>query len=159
MLFLRGQRAYALYILISTIIQEAILIVGLLLILPYFGVNVPIWVVVMVSLGWAVWSYIGYTLGANVLARKPVSGIEAMVGAMCRTTTPLSPRGYVRAGSELWKAYSSRAHVDADVDVMIVEVKGLIVHVAPLTDTGNGPVASIPNTSRDEQHSSIDWCN
>lgn len=127
------------------------MLTGLLFLLPYFGINVPIWVIVVASLGWAAWAYIGYSIGAKILAKKPVSGIEAMVGARCRTTTPLSPDGYVRAGSELWKARSTREHVDADVDVTIVDVKGLIVHVSLPPDTDNELAANIPNTSLDEQ--------
>lgn len=127
------------------------MLTGLLFLLPCFGINVPIWVVVVASLGWAAWAYIGYSIGAKILAKKPVSGIEAMVGTRCRTITPLSPDGYVRAGSELWKAHFTQEYVGADVDVMIVGVKGLIVHVSLPPDNGTELAACTTNTSLGEQ--------
>ena len=54
------------------------------------------------------------------------------VGSKCKATTPLTPRGYVRVGSELWKASSTSSIIDKDEEVVIVGVKDLTVLVAPL---------------------------
>jgi NfeD-like C-terminal, partner-binding len=53
------------------------------------------------------------------------------VGIKCRTTTPLSPQGYVLAGSELWRAHSIHGDVNAEVEVVTVDVKGLTLIVKP----------------------------
>jgi membrane protein implicated in regulation of membrane protease activity len=48
-----------------------------------------------------VWFWIWWTR-----RREPVTGAEALVGAVALSTTPLDPRGQVRVAGELWQARS-----------------------------------------------------
>lgn len=130
-------RLFALFNLVSTVIEEAVLIAVLLWLLPHFGISIPIWLVVVLVLAWAAWSYLTYSLGKRVIGKPPAVGPETMVGLRCRTTTPLSPVGYVQAGSELWRACSIAGDVAAEVEVVIAEVRGLTLLVMPLIDTSS----------------------
>ena len=127
-------RLFALFNIISTVIEEAVLIIVLLWLLPRFGIMIPLWLVVVLALAWAAWSYLTYSLVKKVIGKPPAVGPETMVDIRCRTITPLSPVGYVQAGSELWRAYSITRDIDAEVEVVITEVKGLTLLVLPLTD-------------------------
>ena len=130
-------RLFALFNIVSTVIEEAVLITVLLWLLPHFAIRIPLWLVVVLALAWAAWSYLTYSLGKKVIGKPPAVGPETMIGLRCRTTTPLSPVGYVQAGSELWRACSITRDIDAEVEVVITEVRGLTLLVLPLTDTSS----------------------
>jgi membrane protein implicated in regulation of membrane protease activity len=130
-------RLFALFNIVSTVIEEAVLITVLLWLLPHFGIRIPIWLVVVLALAWAAWSYLTYSLGKKVIGKPPAVGPETMVGLRCTTTMPLSPMGYVQAGSELWRACSIAGDIDAGVEVVTVGMKGLTLFVTPSIDTNN----------------------
>jgi membrane-bound ClpP family serine protease len=77
--------------------------------------------------GLGAYSYIAYRLGKKALDKKPM--ISPDVGSRGRATTPLTPEGYVRVGSELWKASSTNSVIAAGEEVTIVGVKGLTLLV------------------------------
>ena len=122
-------RSFALFCLVTTVIEEAVLIAVLLWLLPHFGISIPIWLFVALVLVWAAWSYLTYRLGKTAIGKTPAVGPEAMVGIICKTTTPLCPEGYVQAGIELWRARSISGDIDAGVEVVIVGMKGLTLFV------------------------------
>ncbi len=130
-------RSFALFCLVTTIIQEVVLIAAVLWLLPHFGISIPIWLFVVLVLAWAAWSYLTYWLGKGVIGKPPAVGPEAMVGIICKTTTPLCPVGYVQAGIELWRARSISGDIDAGVEVVIVGMKGLTLFVISSVDTNN----------------------
>jgi membrane-bound ClpP family serine protease len=121
--------------LVTTAVEEAVLVVVLLVILPLFGINIPIWLIVVLIVAWAAWSYVTYRLRVKTIDKMPVVGAEALIGIKCSTTTPLSPMGYVKVGSELWQAYSIEGDINSEVEVVIVEVKGLALQVTLSSDT------------------------
>jgi len=61
---------------------------------------------------------------------------ETMVGSKCSAATSLTPEGYVRVGSELWKALATSSIIHKDEEVVIVGINGLTVLVAPV-DSSN----------------------
>jgi len=62
-------------------------------------------------------------------------GVAGICGALGVTTQPLVPAGYVRIGSELWKAelMSGSKPVVTGSAVRVVEVRGLTLIVEPVT--------------------------
>ena len=137
MLPVKRIRSFTLFCLVTTVIEEAVLIAVLLWFLPHFGISIPIWLFVALVLAWGAWSYLTYWLGKGVIGRTPAVGPEAMVGTICQTTTPLCPKGYVQVGIELWRARSISGDIDAGVEVVIVGMKGLTLFVISSVDTNN----------------------
>jgi membrane-bound ClpP family serine protease len=135
----KRKRSFVIFNLVTTSAEEIILVVVLMAILPRLGVNIPIWLVLLLVLAWAVWSYITYRLGARAIDKIPVVGAEALIGIMCRTTTPLSPIGYVKVGGELWLAHSIAGDIDSEVEVVIVELRGLTLLVTIASDIATHP--------------------
>jgi membrane protein implicated in regulation of membrane protease activity len=131
--FNKRKRSFILYNLATTAAEEMLIAVGLLVILPRLGIKVPLWIVITVAVAWAVWSFFTYRLGVKVIEKAPILGAEALVGVRCKTVTPLSPTGYVQVGDELWKAYSTTGRVEAGIEVVIEEVKGLTLRVSPVS--------------------------
>jgi len=138
MLPFKYKRSFGLSCLVTTVIEEVIL-VALLWLPPRFGINIPLWISATLVLGWAGWSYLTYRMGKSTIGKTPAIGPEAMVGTFCRTTTPLCPDGYVQAvqaGSEIWQARSIAGDIAMGTEVVISDVKGLTLFVRP------GPTAS-----------------
>lgn len=144
MVHTKSKRSFALFNLATTAAEEIALILGLLWFLPKLGIIVPPWLVIVLVMAWGAWSYLTYRIGARTLNILPVVGAEALPGVRCKTITPLSPGGYVQAGSELWKAHSIAGDINSEVEVVIVEVKGLtlLVRQPPEIATGNGQNSS-----------------
>ena len=63
------------------------------------------------------------------------SGVEAIHGALGVVTEPLVPSGYVRLGSERWKAelVSGSEAVTVGSAIRVVELRGLTLIVEPVT--------------------------
>ena len=131
----KNKGSFALLSLITTILEEAVLIAVLTWLLPHFGISVPIWLSVILVLAWAGWSYLTYRLGEKTIGKTPAIGPEAMIGSVCRATTRLCPTGYVQAGPELWRACSIAGDVDAGVEVVVIGMKELTLFVTPSAHT------------------------
>ena len=60
-------------------------------------------------------------------------GAGDLVGALGTARERLDPEGYVRVGSELWRAVLARGHdpVEAGAAVRVVEVRDLTLRVEP----------------------------
>ena len=129
--------SFTLFCLVTTVIEEVVLIAVLLWLLPHFGISISIWLSAVLVLAWAAWSYLTYQLGKRSIGKPPVVGPEAMVGIICKTTTPLCPEGCVQAGIELWRARSISGDIDAGVEVVIVGMKRLTLFVISSVDTNN----------------------
>ena len=60
--------------------------------------------------------------------RRPVVGVEALVGAVAEVTEACRPDGWVRVGGELWRARCDEgADVGAQVHVRVVDGLTLVV--------------------------------
>jgi membrane protein implicated in regulation of membrane protease activity len=63
--------------------------------------------------------------------RKVQTGVENLVGATGKVTTPLAPVGQIRVHGELWEARSPTP-LDPGARVRVVAVDGLTLEVSPL---------------------------
>jgi membrane-bound ClpP family serine protease len=63
------------------------------------------------------------------------SGVDRIHGALGVVTQPLVPSGYVRLGSELWKAelVSGSGTVSVGSAIRVVELRSLTLVVEPVT--------------------------
>ena len=68
-------------------------------------------------------------LGIRAQARKPVTGVEGIVGERGEAVTPLSPAGKVRVHGELWSALTSGEKLPAGCTVTVESVSGLTLTV------------------------------
>ena len=127
----KKKRAYILYSLVRALFDEAALAAIVLWLLPRFGINIPVWLLIVFMVAWAVYSYLTSRLGEKVMGRPAAVGREALIGIKCTTATRLFPDGYVRVGAELWRARSTAEDIEFGTEVVIVDIKGLTVFVIP----------------------------
>jgi len=131
----RKKKAYTLYSLVRLLFDEAALVAVVLLLLPRFGINIPVWLLIVFMVAWAVYSCLTSRLVAKVIGRAAAVGPETLIGASGNTTTPLSPDGYVRVGTELWQAHSVSGDIEIGARVVVVGINRLTLLVKPSMDT------------------------
>ena len=84
---------------------------------------------------WIVKDVIMYPILRIAYESDGSGGAHQIQGALGVATQPLAPSGYVRLGSELWKAElaSSNGAIPVGSAVRVVDVRGLTVIVEPVT--------------------------
>ena len=135
---MKGKK-YTIYSIITGLLEEVALIMVVLWLLPRFGITIPVWGLVLMMAGLGAYEYITYRLGKKALDKKPIISPETMVGSRGRVTTPLTPKGYVRVSTELWKALSTDSNINAGEEVVIVGIEGMSLFVAPLDKCNHEP--------------------
>lgn len=118
--------------IVTALIGEAAIAAIVLWLLPRWGVDIPVWGLIVMMLVFAVYQVLTYRISKRALVRKPVVSPQAMVGCCGKAVTPLAPGGYVRVEGELWRALSAGPDIDKDEEIVVVEIKGLTLFVAPL---------------------------
>ena len=68
-------------------------------------------------------------MGLKALQRKPVTGIESMIGETAEIFESLNPEGRVRIHGEIWKAISVSGKMDAGEKVRVTNIKDLTLYV------------------------------
>ncbi len=106
--------------IVSTVLEEAALAVGVLWGLPKLGIHIPLWVLIIVMLAWGAYTITTYRMGSRALRRKPLSGLTAMLGSEGKVVSPLVPEGMVRIKGELWRAKSASGRMDTGEEVTVV---------------------------------------
>jgi membrane protein implicated in regulation of membrane protease activity len=122
----RSGRWHTIYSIISTLLEEAGIVLLMVVVLPVFGINVPLWGTAAVVLGFAVFSYIMYRIGHPTVLFEAVTEPGAIVGKDGVVEVDFNPAGYVRVEGELWKAFASSGADLRKGDVVVVtRIKGL----------------------------------
>jgi membrane-bound serine protease (ClpP class) len=68
-------------------------------------------------------------MGLKALRRKPLTGIEGMLGEIGKTMDPLDPSGRVLVRGEIWNAVSVAGDLKKGEKVRITEVNDMTLHV------------------------------
>jgi len=119
---------FTVYSIITTLLEELALVAVVLWLLPRWGINIPLWGLILMVAALGAYDYITYKLGKEALDKKPI--ITPDVGSKCQVAVSLTPKGYVRVNGELWQAKSSSA-VDAGEEVVVVGIERMTLVVSP----------------------------
>ena len=122
-------RRYTSLAITTSLLEEAALVAVVLWLLPRVEINIPLWGLILMMIALGVYNYINYRLGKKALIKKPM--ISPDIGSRGRTTTPISPKGYVRVNGELWQA-SSSSTIDAGVEITVVGMEGMTLLISPV---------------------------
>ncbi len=93
--------------------------------LPAFGVNLHVGVVIGVMVGWGLFGTWLFIFTTGILKKKQQIGQTSMVGAEGEAAGKLSPEGMVKIRGELWGAVSEEGDILPDEDVIVTGEKGL----------------------------------
>ena len=106
--------------IVTTLMEEAAIAAAVLWGLPKLGVNLPIFVLVIIMVAWLAYAVFTYRMGSRALRRKPVAGLMDMVGSKGEVAKRLDPEGMVRIKGELWQAKSGGGDIDKGEEVTVV---------------------------------------
>ena len=123
--------------IVTTILEEAAMVAAVVWGLPLLGVHIPIWILIVVMIGWAAYTIFTFRKGTRALRRKPVSGLLNMVGSKGEVVNPLVPEGVVRIGGELWAARSAGDRIKLGEEVVVVEQDRLKLTVHRSSDVSS----------------------
>jgi len=132
-----SKKAYIIFNVVTGLLKGTALLLVVLWLLPLWGVSIPIWGIILIVAAFLTYEIVTFRLGRRVLERKPVIWSEAIVGRCGKTTTPLTPDGYVQVNGELWHAFSSDTNINEGEDIVVVELDRLTLRVAPLQASKN----------------------
>ncbi len=118
---------------IFSLLDEAILLVLVVLGLWYFHVKISWPLAVVIGLLVVVFAFIMHKAIIPSLLRKKLTGREGMIGLVGRVTEPLGPSGTVIIKGEYWQARSSSGVIGVDEEVEVVGVAGLTLEVKKTT--------------------------
>ena len=121
----RSGRWHTIYSIIVSALQAAAIAVLIIVVLPIFGINIPVWGIISILTAYAVFAYIMYRMSHPTVLFKPVTSPEAIVGKEGVVEAELNPAGYVRVEGELWKATSSGGDLQKGDIVVVTGMEGL----------------------------------
>jgi membrane-bound serine protease (ClpP class) len=122
-------RKYTVLVITTTLLEEAALVAVVRWLLPRVAINIPLWGLILMMLALGAYSCTTYRLGKKALVKRPM--ISPDIGSRGRTTTPVSPKGYVRVNGELWRA-SSTSIINAGEEITVVGIEGMTLLVSPI---------------------------
>jgi membrane-bound serine protease (ClpP class) len=128
------KKAYLIFNIATGLPKGAVLAAIFLWLLPLWGINIPIWGIILLIVAFVIYEIITFRLGWRALKRKPSVSLKAIVGCCGKATTPLTPKGYVQVQGELWQALCSDRDIDEGNDIVVLEVNRLTLRVAPLSE-------------------------
>lgn len=113
------------FAIISTILEEAAIVVIVLWGLPKIDVHIPLPGLIALMVVWGTYSVMTYRMGSRALRKKPVINLSDMVGSKGKVVSPLAPEGLVRIKGELWVAKSASGEMKPGVEVIVVRQNSL----------------------------------
>jgi len=111
--------------IVGTLLEEAALIAIVLLVLPQLGIKLPLPGLIALIIALGAYSVITYRKGSRALRKKPVAGLETMIGSNGEVVKTLAPEGLVKIKGELWAAKSSGRRIDTSEEITVVGQEGL----------------------------------
>jgi membrane-bound serine protease (ClpP class) len=127
--------------IVSTIVEEFALYAVWRWLLPEFDIYLPLWVLVVVMVFWAVFAVVSFIFVTRVLRRQTLVGLPTMVGMRGKVRSPLTPEGQVMIKGELWGAQSIDGDIQAGEAVTVVGQDSLQL-IVRRASAGNPGVAS-----------------
>jgi membrane protein implicated in regulation of membrane protease activity len=122
-------RRYTVLTITTTLLEEAALATVVLWLLPRVSINIPLWGLILIMIALGVYNSINYRLNKKALVKKPM--ISPDIGSRGRTTTPISPTGYVRVNGELWRA-SSSSTIGVGEEIAVAGMEGMTLLISPV---------------------------
>jgi len=111
--------------IISILLEEGAIFVIWRWALPHFDIELPLYVLVTIMVGWLVYAVATFIIVTRALGKKAFIGLQTMVGSKGKVARPLAPEGMVRIKGELWGATSEEGKMDIGEEVTVVGEDGL----------------------------------
>ena len=105
--------------IISSIIEESLIVLIVLWALPQMDVNIPLPGLIAIMVAWSCISVSTFRKGSRALRRKPMLSLPDMVGNRGIVVNWLAPEGMVKIRGELWAARSEGGELEPGSRVIV----------------------------------------
>ena len=110
--------------ILTSLLDEALIIAVILWGLPRLGVQIPLYVTILVCLGFGLFAFLIYIMGSCASLKQPVKGFTDLVEMQGQVVVRLNPEGTVKIAGELWDARSENGDIEVGTRVEVVSQKG-----------------------------------
>ncbi len=117
--------------IISSIIEESLIVLIVLWALPQMDVNIPLPGLIAIMVAWSCISVFTFRKGSRALRRKPMLSLPDMVGNRGIVVNWLAPEGMVKIRGELWAARSEGGELEPGSRVIVVAQDRMRLSVRP----------------------------
>ena len=107
--------------IIISLADDAIIILILFFILSWFGIEMPIWLIIILAIVFSIITYVLY----RTLKKNPLLGFENMVGKNGIAVNKITRDGTIKIGRELWAAKASQENIEVGEEVTVIAQTGL----------------------------------
>ena len=119
----RAITQYTVYAAIGTLLELVILVAIVVWGLPYVGIDMPLWGIILLAILLLAFSFYTYSMGRRAVNRKLLHEIEAMIGCTGIVATVNKEGCYIKIRGELWKAVSDFKLKTGD-EIIVTAVEG-----------------------------------
>lgn len=117
------------FAIISTAVEEVLLVIAMLWGLPYLGIHLPLAGLIVLMVALLAYAVTSYTITSRSLKRKPVVGQLTMIGSKAKVVSVLDPDGLVKIRDEIWQAKTAGTKISIGEVVTVIEQDGLMLIV------------------------------
>jgi membrane-bound ClpP family serine protease len=110
---------------IGTSLQEAVLFAIWRWGLPYIGIELPVYVLILGMVAVLVYSIVVFRVVSRTSSRKAVVGLPDMIDGKGKTVSPLAREGQVRIKDEIWSAWARDEDIDRGEEIIVIGQDGL----------------------------------
>ena len=117
--------ARLIFAIISTLLEEAAIVIIVLWGLPKIEVHIPMAGLITLMVAWATYSVISFQIVSRSLRKIHVARLPDMVGSKGKVVSSLAPEGLVMNSGELWVAKSLSSEMQPGEEAIVVAQDGL----------------------------------
>ena len=120
--------------ILTSLIDEALIIFVIIWGLPKLGIYLPLYITILICVGFVFYAVIVYNAGSRALLKHPVKGFTDLVGLEGKVAIPLSKKsGTILISGELWEARAETGEIEASARVTVIRQQGFILIVRRVT--------------------------
>lgn len=134
---------YRIQAILGALLEQVLLAAAVLWLLPEFGIVLPLWALVVLTVVLGVHSYVMYRVGRPIFSLKPKVAFENIIGAEGVVIRWQLSSGYVKVQGVLWKARCQGCQLRTGDGVVVTAVEGLRLVVMPKTSCQGAAVADV----------------
>ncbi len=108
------------FAIIGTSLQEAILFAVWRWGLPYLGIDLPLYILILGTIAVLIYSVIIFRVVTRTLSRRDVVGLPDMINGKGKVVSLLSPEGQVKIKGEIWNAWSMDGDIDRGDEIIVM---------------------------------------
>lgn len=120
--------------ILTSLIDEALIIFVIIWGLPKLGIYLPLYITILICVGFVFYAVIVYKAGTRALLKHPVKGFTDLIGLEGKVAIPISKKaGTVLISGELWEARAETGEIEASARVTVIFQQGFILIVRRVT--------------------------